>query len=395
MSIQSRIAHALAAASLAALVPAAGCAQIAEPTVAAIPGAAADVPFELFRGTRIVLQGEINGVRTPMILDSGAGVTTIDADFARRIGLPEGMRITAQGTGGDQEAELVQDVRLEVGNLRLGGVTVAVLDLDAIEKGIGRPIPVILGRELFMNSIVRLDFDGNMLSLSPQAGFAPPRGATEVRLRRDGTLHYLPVSIGGLPAEAALDLGNGGTLSISKEYADKAPALLALPHAIGFGGGVGGMHELRRVTVPKFEIAGFAFTGVPADLGTRPGGPYAGRANAGIQLFKPFRVTLDLGRDRMWLERTASAPRFHRDRAGLFLLLEDDHFNVLHVSPQGPAAKAGLKAGDRITAINRQQVGPGFYVSAQAEWAKAAPGTQVELARAGGGTVMLTLADFY
>ena len=395
MSLQSKLAHALAATALVALTPAAGCAQIATPTVSAVPGAA-EIPFELFRGSRIVLQGQINGIATPMILDSGAGVTTIDDDFARRIGLRGGMKITAEGAGGEQDAELFQDVALEVGNLRLSGVTVAALELEAIEKGIGRPIPVILGRELFMNSIVELDFDRNVLALSPQAGFVAPAGAAEVRLRRDGTLHYLPISIDGLPeVEAALDLGNGGTLSISKEYADATPKLAAFPSAIGFGGGVGGLHELRKTTLPNVRIGGFSFANVPADVGMRAGGPYARRANAGIQLFKPFRVTLDLGRDRLWLERSATPPLFRKDRSGLFLMLEDDHFNVLHVSPDSPAAKAGLRPGDRITAVNRQKVNSGFYASGQAEWAKEAPGTSVVLAKADGREAVLTLADYY
>ena len=102
-----------------------------------------------------------------MILDSGAGVTTIDRDFARQIGLKKGISISAQGVGGVQQAELVQDVTVEVGNLKLSGVSVAVIDLDAIEKAIGRPMPVILGRELFMSSVVGLDFDKQLLTLSP------------------------------------------------------------------------------------------------------------------------------------------------------------------------------------------------------------------------------------
>ena len=45
------------------------------------------------------------------------------------------MKISAQGVGGDQDAELVQDVTIEVGNLKLTGVSVVVIDLDADRKG--------------------------------------------------------------------------------------------------------------------------------------------------------------------------------------------------------------------------------------------------------------------
>jgi hypothetical protein len=383
-------------AMLAGVYPVAACAQIATPVVASVPGAPAEIAFDLYRANRIVLAGTVNGTATEMLLDSGAGVTTIDRDFAKAIGLKKGMAIQALGSGGTQSAELVQDVTLEAGNLKLSGVTVAVIDLDSVEKAIGRPIPVILGRELFMNSVVAFDFQRQRISLSPSGSFTAPAGATQVALKRDGTLHYLPISVDGLPpVEAALDLGNGGALSLSSEYRQAHPKLEALPYAIGLAGGVGGVHEIKRVTLPKLEMAGFVFNDVPADLGAVAKGPYAGRANAGIQLFKPFQLTLDLGHDRLWLKRTGHTAEFSKDRAGMFLVLENDHFNVLHVSPGSPAAKAGLTKGDRIVAVEGETVGPGFYSSAQSNWARGAAGTKVTLVKAGGEAVALTLADYY
>ncbi len=397
MKRQMRIALAVVGfGAAAALYPCLAAAQIAKPVVTSVPGKAAEVPFELFRENRIILGGRVNGTETPMILDSGAGVTTIDRDFARQIGLKKGLSITAKGVGGTQQAELVQDVTVEVGNLKLSNVSVAVIDLDAIEKAIGRPMPVILGRELFTNSIVGLDFDKQILTLSPANGFAAPAGATELKLKREGTLHFLPVAVDGQkPVEAALDLGNGGALSLSKEYHESVPALARLPYAIGLSGGVGGLRETKRVTMPNVVIGGFTFSNVPTDLGSVANGPYDGRANAGIQLFKPFHLTLDLGNDRLWLKPTGYAPVFTKDRAGMFVMLEDDHFNVLHVTPGGPAERAGLKKGDKLVAIGGEKVGPGFYSSGRSGWSREAAGTKVGITKSDGQTVILTLADYY
>ncbi len=126
-----------------------------------------------------------------------------------------------------------------------------------------------------------------------------------------------------------------------------------------------------------------------------PKGPYAGRANAGILLFKPFHVTLDLGHDRMWLKRTGAPIAFPKDRVGMFVTLEDDHFNVLHVSPGSPADKAGLKKGDQLIAVGGEKVGPGFYASKEANWAKDPAGTKVDVTKADGQTVTVTLANYY
>ena len=397
MKRQIKVALALVGlGAAAALYPCLAAAQIAKPVVATVPGKADQVPFELFRENRIVLQGRVNGTDTSMLLDSGAGVTTMDRDFARQIGLKEGMKITAQGVGGRQEAELVQDVSVEIGNLKLSGVTVAVINLDAIEKAIGRPVPVILGRELFTNSVVGLDFNKQMLTLSPAQNFVAPAGATEVKLKRDGTLHYLPISVDGQkPVDAALDLGNGGALSLSKEYHESVPALARLPYAIGLSGGVGGLHETKRATIPTVTIGGYTFNHVPTDFGSVADGPYDGRANAGIQLFKPFHLTLDLGHDRLWLKPTGNEPVFTKDRAGMFVMLEDDHFNVLHVTPGSPAEKAGLKKGDKLVAIGGEKVGPDFYSSKAAGWTREDVGTQVAVTKADGQTVTVTLANYY
>lgn len=397
MKIQTRIAiAALLAAATTGTFLSTATAQIATPQVSAVAGRPAAIPFKLYRGNRIVLSGRINGVDTPMVLDSGAGVTTLDRAFAAKIGLKGGQKISAQGSGGEQGAELFQNVTIEAGNLKLTGVTVVAIDLDQVAKAIGRPMPVVLGREVFVNSIVGLDFDLREMTLAPAAGFVAPAGATEVKLKRDGTLHLLPVSIAGLPPiEAAFDLGNGGALSLSREYHESHKLFASLPFAIGLAGGVGGVHETKRVTLPKVEMAGFTFDRVPADLGAMADGPYKGMANAGIQMFRPFRLTMDLGHDRLWLERTTQPVEFSRDRIGMFTLLEGDHFNVLHVTPGGPAERAGIRQGDRLTAIGGNRVGPGFYSGSQANWARGQSGTRVAVTKADGTSVVVRLADYY
>ena len=397
MKRQNRIALALLGlGAAAALYPHIAVAQIARPVATTIPGARAEIPFELFRENRIMLSGRLAGNETIMILDSGAGVTVVDKDYAKAIGLKKGLKITAQGVGGSQDAELVEDVTIEVGNLKLTGVSVAVIDLDDVEKGIGRPIPVILGRELFMSSVVGIDFDRELMTLSPAKNFTAPAGATEVKLKRDRALHYFPVSIDGLaPVDAALDLGNGGAISLSREYHEKTPEIGKLPYAVGFAGGVGGMHETKRVTLPTVGIGGFTFRNVPADLGALNDGPYEDRANAGIQMFKPFYLTLDLGNDRMWLKPTGREPVFTKDRAGVFVMLEGDHLNVLHVTPNSPASLAGLKKGDKLVSIAGERVGPGFYASAAANWSKEDVGSEVAVTKSDGQTVTLVLADYY
>jgi predicted aspartyl protease len=371
-------------------------AQIAQPQIAFQSKRATPQHFDLYRDTRIFLDGEINGRATPMLLDSGASVTVVDRAFAATLGLKNGTPIGVQGAGGSERGELYRGVTVSAGNLSFKGLTVAAMDLSLVEKALGRKVPVVLGREAFMNSVVTIDFDRQEIGFSPRIGFSPPVGATEVALRRRGALHILPIKIDGLPPhDAIFDLGNSGAISLSQEYHRSQPYFAALPSATGMSGGVGGLHEVRRVTLPSVEVAGIRFDHVPAQLGALPKGPYSGLINAGIQLFRPFVLTLDLAGDRMWLQRTAAPAVFSRDRAGLFVTFEGDHYAIRHVTANGPAAKSGLKVGDGIVSIGGRKVNAVFPNSPEADWLFGLAGTLVEIGLADGRSVTVTLADFY
>jgi hypothetical protein len=390
-----RTLRALFAALL--LVPAsAGYAQMAPPQVAFQSPKPAAQHFDLYRDTRIFLDGEINGRATPMLLDSGASVTVVDRSFATTLGLKGGTPIGVQGAGGSERGELYRGVTVTAGNLSFKGLTVAAMDLSLVEKALGRRVPIVLGREVFMNSVVTIDFDRQEIAFAPRTGIDPPPDATEVPLRRRGALHILPLKIDGLPPhDAIFDLGNSGAISLSQEYHRSQPFFATLPSATGMSGGVGGLHEVRRVTLPSVQIAGVRFDHVPAQLGALANGPYSGMINAGIQLFRPFVLTLDLAGDRMWLKRTAAPAIFSRDRAGLFVTFEGDHYAIRHVTADGPAAKSGLKVGDDIVSVAGRKVTAAFPNSPEAEWVFGQPGTAVEIGLADGRHLTVMLADFY
>ena len=386
----------IAALLTALLLAIPATAQFPAPTASFASPRPSPQPFDLYRETRIFLTGEVNGQPTPMLLDSGASLTVLDRALATKLGLTGGRPIAVQGAGGNARGEIYRGVSLRVGNIAVDGLTAAAMDLGLVGKALGRPVPVVLGRDLFMSSIVSIDFERQLISFAPRAGFVPPPGAKEIQLRRRGPLHVLPIRIGDLPPhDAIFDLGNNGAISLSLEYHRSTPFFSGLPAASAMGGGVGGLHEVRRVTLPSVEIGGALFNNVPAQLGALPNGPYAGLANAGIQLFRPFVLTLDLAGDRMWLERNKSPAIFSRDRAGLFVTFEGDHYEVRHITAEGPAAKAGIKVGDRLIAIQGRRVGPGFPDGPEAEWPFAPVGTSVEINLADGRVVIVTLADFY
>ena len=226
-------------------------------------------------------------------------------------------------------------VSLAIGTLELDKATVIVLDLSSVSKGIGRPVPVVLGRELFDNAIVTLDW---------KAGSDDPRAARQVRRAGAGAGRraWPWAAIGSTPfrcrsracptVNAHLDLGNGAGAVASEELLGKpGPSLARLPlRQSPQAGGVGGMHATRLVTIGKVAIAGETFArSRPASERQDSNRRRSTSRNAGIGLFKPFKLTMDLGRDRLYLEPLGGPSGLPRDRAGVRTELNGDRLDLV------------------------------------------------------------------
>jgi membrane-associated protease RseP (regulator of RpoE activity) len=367
---------------------------IPTPTISVAPSKQS-VPFELFRGNRIVIPARVNGHETQVILDTGASMTTINRAYARSIGLPEGFKIQAKGAGGVVDAELVSGLTLDIGALRIDNASVGVMDLAPIERSLGRPINAIIGRDFFNSAVVSIDWAHKRLNVTTHEAFRPKATANAVELARKGPFNTISVSIAGAPPiDALLDLGNGGALGLPRTYWGSRPELSELRSAGATQGGVGGMHPARAAMVPQVRLGGTTFASVPAILSESGNDDDPTQmANVGIGLLKQFDIDLDLGRDRIYLAPRADAPPFDRDRAGVRFDLLNNRLKVAFVSPQGPAAAAGLKAGDEVVAVDGRRVTADYY--RDADWIHGSVGKIVKLDRADGSHVAVKLQDYF
>jgi predicted aspartyl protease len=385
-------AAAVAAAGLAFAHP--GHPPLPKPVISVAPSER-PVAFELFRGNRIVIPITINGHVTQAMLDTGASLTTIDRAYARSIALPEGFKIQAKGAGGDVDAELVSGLSLDIGALRIDNGSVGVMDLAPIARAIGRPINVVVGRDFFNSAVISIDWAKKQLVARSHESFQPGAAATAMQLTKRGPFNTISISIAGAPAvEALFDLGNGSALVMPVTYWSGRPEVASLKYAGAISGGVGGLRAARAVIVPTVTLAGKTFTSVPAILSESGNDDDPTQmTNVGIGMMKQFKVDLDLGRDRVYLTPRSDAPLFERDRAGVRFDLLGDRLKVTFVSPQGPAAAAGLKVGDEIVAVDERQVTHDYYSAP--DWARGPAGTSILLTRADRSKAKVTLADYY
>jgi predicted metalloprotease with PDZ domain len=125
------------------------------------------------------------------------------------------------------------------------------------------------------------------------------------------------------------------------------------------GWGIGGPVRSDVVSAAEVKLGSVAVRGVITGLATQDSGTFADPAyhgNVGSKLLKRFVVTFDYSRRHMYLEPRSDLvdDTGTFDRAGMWINAATDGFEIIEVTACGPAALAGLKAGDRIVSVDGQ-----------------------------------------
>ena len=355
--------------------------------------------FDFFDDTRIYLPATINGRAIDVLLDSGAGLTTVDKAYAAEIGLSPIGAATVHGSGGDAEAQVATGVTIETSGVRLKNLTVLILDLKPVSDRIGHPTPVILGREAFLSLIVDLDIPGRRLAFHDPKQWRPPNDAVRLSLTRaDGARRQTPISIEGRPAVLAIfDLGGASPVVMPESYAQQAGVLDGRPRSQRLLGGVGGFRPQAISTLRTLEFGGVVLHDVPVSIGAADAPEAARGFVVGMPVLRRFRMMTDYRRDALYLIGDAQALSlpFEKDRSGLRLEPAPGGARVLYVSPGSPADAAGWKAGDMIVAVDGKPTSTAAAPGPMARWGADAAGRTMALTMADGSVRRLTLKDYY
>jgi predicted aspartyl protease len=390
-------------------------AAAADPGLFARPAAAADpvtiddpggstpwIPVTLFLDRYIYLPGTLNGTETDIVLDSGAGMTVLDAPTAGKAGLEGEGALPAVGTGGAVEASIVNGVDIRIGSLSLTGLTAAVIDLSDVNRRIGRPLSVILGKEVFHSVIVDVDYPNRRIAFrDPERWTYKGEGGVLALIPAEDGHKQVEMQVEDLPpAVVDLDTGNGSELALFKSYAEENGILENRPLiSERSGGGVGGRTLSTITTLRSVTFAGYVLRDVPVMIPQEEKGAFhtkrfAGNVGAGV--FSRFRTIFDYPHDRLIVEPGPGwdTEPFRKDRSGIQADLVDDGLDIAFVAPGSPALAAGLKAGDRIVAVNGEPVTGAYWESAY-RWQFGAEGERAELDLAGGRRITLVLKTYY
>ena len=145
----------------------AGCLRL-NPRLEAAQSVPGEVAFQMAGpgGAAMVVPVKLNG-KGPfkLVLDTGATLTCLDDDLARRLNLPKiPARAAGVGVGGSGPVKLVRVQSLEVGTATANGLTACTLDLHHLKR-LSPEVEGLLGLNFLKSYRVTLDFDRRIMSL--------------------------------------------------------------------------------------------------------------------------------------------------------------------------------------------------------------------------------------
>jgi len=264
------------------------------PLVALMVASSAGAEPLIVDNGRLFIQARINGFQTEALLDSGAESSLFDPKLAAEAHFGDGEKVRMKGSGGEQDVEVVSNVKIEALGRTIPAAEVVVMDMtDLSTRLIKRPTRAIVGREVFDAGPIRIDLAKSDIQ-TMEAG-AVPRGV-KLPLTTNRGIETVPVTLGKAPTQAVLDFGNGTGVMIGKELAEKMKLKVVGKMR---GGGIGGEIERDVVILPDLTLAGRKFRKLRASIDAT-----SSRAdlNIGTPILKYFILTADFKGRSAWFE---------------------------------------------------------------------------------------------
>ena len=342
------------------------------------------------------------------LLDTGAGYLALDGEFARAIG-------HRSRSIGDATMRLLTEPlpRLQLGRFSKDQVEpVLTLDLTDVRSATDREVVGLLGADLFRDDALVLDdANGELLlvrggddlgGLDPvarsRARLAPvlEPDARPMRYERlgDGKI-AVRVRVEGVRDTLHMILDTGATKTVFFER-----SLASAGHPERAWRAVKGLRSptlygetsLQLVRVPRLSLLGsdLPVEASGMDAGIIQGGLAEALNHAlqrdiagliGFSFTRRFRLVIDLREQVLWwTPRLVEGDQreFEHSSVGLQLVRGESELRITSVAASSPAAHAGLRAGDRLLAIDGVSV-EGLALEEAGVRLEGRPGTKVRL----------------
>ena len=353
---------------------------------------AAVLPFD-YATRHIWLRASIDGgPEHDFLFDTGASVTVLDSSFAATAGIATEGRMQAAGAGASGSAAFAKLGSLAVrgpdgDGVELRDLRVAVLSVNPMfAPYFWREMAGIVGYDFISRFVVTIDYDRHVLVLRDPKAFRFAGSEAPLPMVMNGVVPALRGTLDGkYEGLFRLDVGSSSTVDLHSPFAKQHGLERRLRDVRTVtGAGFGGHFTSSLGRARSMAFGPYRWTDPMVSVSHATEGAFASEefaGNVGNRILERFRVTLDYDGRRVWLEPGARyRERDSFTRAGALLVREDGRVTARSVLPGSPAARAGLREGDEVTAVDGRAVGDWNVRELEELFERGDPGRRVALA---------------
>jgi len=359
-------------------------------------------PFRLLNN-HIYTDAWVNG-RGPLlfIVDTGGENILVPAT-AKSLGIKTEGAMAGTGVGNKAVSVGLAKVKsLKAGKADFRDQVVYVMDFIPNDVE-GVDIRGMLGFTVFKRFVTRIDYGKHEITLIEPDHFDPKDAGTPIPFVFNGDLPEVEGMFDGIPGKFDIDTGSRASLTLTGPFAKQHGLRAANPKGVVAvdGWGVGGSSRSYVTRGRELAIGPMKIPGIVTALSLQKKGSFASpsyQGNIGGGILKRFVVTFDYANHVMYLKPlplpVADIDTY--DRSGMWINAVKNGMQVMDVTANGPAARAGIETGDVIIEVNGKPATSIPVYELRRMLRDEAPGTVVHLSIERGGQmreVAVTLRD--
>ena len=322
----------------------------------------AEIPFEIKNG-HMHFNMAVNGNQgLHFIFDTGARMSLLHDESAKKLGVKTSGRQTVQGASGTTTIARAPGQKATVGGIALDRVTFLVMDVGHLQDE-DTPLDGVIGADILNLFVVEIDYDDSVIRLYDRKGFDAPAGwyKQNMSLQTYG-VPIIAASLNlpngkSLEGPYLVDTGAAVTLKLNTPFVNKNELIDELGKHYSYTARALSAEATDEVSrLPGYTVFGHEFNDISVRLSQGRGG-VSGHANVngilGLSILKRFNTIYDYYNQVMYVTPSKYYNEaFRFNYSGLKVEKENNVFRVEVVYENSSADAAQLQVGDLITQLD-------------------------------------------